>query len=112
MKTDRLLVVAASAALSLASCVVAENPAGSGSTSAGSVGTAPTSPEMGPPPDLRVRANGDIEVVFQHGCVAVFDRSGTLIMGGRDCDDVDLHRAREAVKAYLAEQDPSTYDDV
>jgi hypothetical protein len=61
-------------------------------------------PAMSPPPNLLTKANGDIEVVFEGGCVCLFDRYGNLKEGGRSCDDIDLHRAREAVKAHLAEQ--------
>ena len=48
--------------------------------------------------------NGDIQVISQSGCVCLFDQYGNLKEGGRSCDDLDLHRAREAVKAHLAEQ--------
>jgi hypothetical protein len=82
------------------SCVV-EVPENSMTPPAAGVSTRP---DMSPPPELRTKPNGDIEVVFQGGCVCIFDQYGNLKEGGRSCDDLDLHRAREAVKAHLAEQ--------
>ena len=64
----------------------------------------PTRPNTSSTPELRTRSNGDIEVIFKGGCVCLFDRYGNLKEGGRSCDDLDLHRARQAVKAHLAEQ--------
>ncbi|NWK55915.1 hypothetical protein HW115_09850 [Verrucomicrobiaceae bacterium N1E253] len=72
--------------------------------------TAPSSTEvstqanMSPAPELRTMPNGDIEIVFQGGCICTFDQNGNLKNGGRSCDDLDLHRARKAVKAHLAEK--------
>lgn len=113
MKTPAALALTLVACLGVStpSCVVVDESAG-GSTSAPSPGAASPSADQGPPPDLRRKPNGEIEVVFQNGCVVIFDQDGTLIMGGTACDDVDLHRARQAVRAYFAEQDPSTYNDV
>lgn len=87
-------------ALATTSCVVVDENGNVTNPSA----SAPSAPGQGAPPDLRTKPNGDIEVVFESGCVAIFDRYGNLKMGGRNCDDVDLHRAREAVRAHLAEQ--------
>jgi len=63
-----------------------------------------------PPPELRTKPNGDLEVVFESGCVAIFDLNGKLIMGGRACDDIDIARARAAVRAHLAEQNADFSD--
>jgi hypothetical protein len=93
-------------ALTLTSCVIDATtpPAATGNG-------AQSAPSQSPPPDLRTKPNGNIEVVFASGCVAIFDRYGNLIQGGRGCDDVDLHRAKEAVRAHLAEQH-SNFNDV
>jgi hypothetical protein len=93
------------AALLSCSCVIdATTPAG------GPAASSQTNPGSGPPPDLRTKPNGNIEVVFASGCVAIFDRNGNLIKGGRGCDDVDLHRAKQAVRAHLAEKRSNFYD--
>lgn len=99
MKTA-LPILALGLALATSSCVV-EVPENSMRPPAAGVSTRP---DMSPPPELRTKPNGDIEVVFQGGCVCIFDQYGNLKEGGRSCDDLDLHRAREAVKAHLAEQ--------
>ena len=86
--------------LATSSCVV-EVPENSMTPPSAAV---PTRSDMSPPPELRTKPNGDLEVVFQGGCVCIFDQYGNLKEGGRSCDDLDLHRARQAVKAHLAEQ--------
>ena len=99
MKTA-LPFLALGLALVTSSCVV-EVPESSTTPSSAAVSTRP---DMSPPPELRTKPNGDIEVVFEGGCVCLFDQYGKLKEGGRSCDDLDLHRARQAVKAHLAEQ--------
>ena len=56
-------------------------------------------------PTITPLHNGNIVVRFKKsGCSVLFDREGKLLEGGRHCDDVDLYRARKAVKAYIAER--------
>ena len=99
MKTA-LPILALGLALATSSCVVGvpEN-----SNTPPSAAT-PTRPDNSSSPELRTKPNGDIEVVFEGGCICLFDQYGKLKEGGRSCDDLDLHRARQAVKAHLAEQ--------
>ena len=57
-------------------------------------------------PTVTPLQNGKIVVRFKKsGCSVLFDHEGKLLEGGRHCDDVDLHRARKAAKAYIAERD-------
>ena len=100
MMKSAIPLLALGLSLATSSCVV-EVPEETKTAPAAGVATRP---DMSPPPELRTKANGDIEIVFQGGCVCLFDRFGNLKEGGRACDDLDLHRAREAVKAHLAEQ--------
>ena len=99
MKTA-LPILALGLALATSSCVV-EVPESSTTPSSAGVSARPGNSSS---PELRTKPNGDIEVVFQAGCVCLFDQYGNLKEGGRSCDDLDLHRARQAVKAHLAEQ--------
>jgi hypothetical protein len=87
-------------AFATSSCVV-EVPESSTTPSSAGVSARP---DNSSPPELRTKPNGDIEIVFQGGCLCLFDQYGNLKEGGRSCDDLDLHRARQAVKAHLAEQ--------
>ena len=100
-------ILALGLALATSSCVV-EVPESSTTPSSAGVSARP---DNSPPPELRTKPSGDIEVVFQGGCVCLFDQYGNLKEGGRSCDDLDLHRARQAVKAHLAEQS-SDFTDV
>jgi len=62
-------------------------------------------------PTLTVLKNGNILVRFEKkGCEVLFDANGQLLSGGRLCDDVDLHRARVAVKAHIAEREADFLD--
>lgn len=56
-------------------------------------------------PTLTPLENGNIVVRFKKtGCSVLFDHDGKLLEGGRLCDDVNIYRAREAVKAHIAER--------
>lgn len=77
MKTA-LPILALGLALATSSCVV-EVPENSMTPPAAGVSTRP---DMSPPPELRTKPNGDIEVVFQGGCVCIFDQYGNLKEGG------------------------------
>ena len=108
MKFMKLLSAPPLLALVLSSCVVATDGTSSTSTTPSAAAQEARNLEV---PDLRTKPNGDIEVVFpKKGCVVIFDRYGNLRMGGRGCDDVDLHRAKEAVRAHLAEQNADFRD--
>ena len=62
-------------------------------------------------PTLTPLENGNIVVRFKKtGCSVLFDRDGKLLEGGRNCDDVDLYRARKAVKAHIAEREADFLD--
>jgi hypothetical protein len=37
-------------------------------------------------------------------CFVQFDHQGTLLEGGRQCDDVQLHDAKQAVQKYLQQR--------
>lgn len=37
-------------------------------------------------------------------CFVQFDNNGNLLEGGRKCDDVQLHEAKQAVQNYLQER--------
>jgi hypothetical protein len=106
MKTPSVLL-APTIAVALTSCVVelpSPGPAPTGST-AGATADADI-------PSLNTLPNGDIQVIFPgQGRDVLFDRSGTLKAGGPGCDDVDLFRAKEAVRSHLAEQS-SSFNDV
>ncbi len=52
-------------------------------------------------------SSGNLEVVTGNSCFVEFSSSGTLIRGGQDCDDINLHDAKTAIKAYLQEQSGS-----
>ena len=45
-------------------------------------------------------------------CFVQFDQNGTLLEGGRMCDDIQLHEAKKAVQEYLQQQDslPRIYE--
>ncbi len=62
-------------------------------------------------PTLTPLDNGNIVVRFKKsGCSVLFDHDGKLLEGGQMCDDVDLHRARQAVKAHIAERESDFLD--
>ena len=85
-------------AISLSSCVV-EVPESNASNASPS-GTAAQSGN----PRITTNPNGTIRATFPGDSrYALFDRNGTLIEGGPNCDDEDLFRAKEAVRAYLGQ---------
>ncbi len=100
-----LPIISTIACFALSSCVI-EVPSDSGQSSYQT-----SASNQGAPPNLRTKPNGNIEVVFASGCNVLFDGNGKLIRGGQSCDDVDLHRAKQAVRAHLAEK-RSNFNDV
>lgn len=108
-----ILPIASILSLAAISCSV---PAETSSSTSAAATESPSNPsaaarEQGAPPVLRELAGGVIEVKFENGCVVLFDKNGELTSGGRLCDDVDLHRARQAAKAHIAEKN-ADYSDV
>ena len=83
-------------ALSLSSCVV-EVPASNASNASSSAAVSPSGN-----PRITTNPNGTIWATFPGDSrYALFDRNGTLIEGGPNCNDEDLFRAKEAVRSYL-----------
>lgn len=106
MKNTTILLVPLFA-ITLSSCIV-EVPS-SGTAQAGNTASATAKSDV---PELNTLPNGDIRVTFPgQGRNVLFDRNGTLKAGGPGCDDVDLFRAKEAVRSHLAEQ-RSNFNDV
>jgi len=64
----------------------------------------PSRPKADQPPEIRVRANGDMEVLMPSGGVLLYDRRGQLIQKGSTVSQADLERSNNAVRAYLKEQ--------
>jgi len=64
----------------------------------------PSRPKADQPPEIRVRANGDMEVLMPAGGVLLYNRRGQLIQKGSTVSQADLERANIAVRAYLKEQ--------
>jgi hypothetical protein len=84
-------------ALALSSCVVEVPSPGTGSAGANSAAT-PNSAS----PSIRTLPSGDIQAVYPgQGRDVLFDRNGNLKAGGYGCNDEDLFRAKQAVRAYL-----------
>jgi len=53
-------------------------------------------------PSISTNPNGTIRATFPGDSrYAVFDSNGNLIEGGPNCNDEDLFRATQAVRAYL-----------
>ncbi|MDX1680327.1 MAG: hypothetical protein R3242_06320 [Akkermansiaceae bacterium] len=57
-------------------------------------------------PTVTPLENGSIVVRFKKtGCSFLFSHNGELLEGGRLCTDLDLQRARLAVKDYIVQRD-------
>lgn len=96
MKPTRILLLP-TVALSLSSCVI-EVPESNRSPN---VSSAPAFSQSGNP-RIATNPNGTIRATFPGDSrYAVFDRNGNLIEGGPNCNDEDLFRAKQAVRAYL-----------
>jgi hypothetical protein len=84
-------------AAALSSCVV-EVPDANQKSGAASSASASQSGN----PRIETNPNGTIRATFPGDSrYAVFDRNGNLIEGGPNCNDEDLFRAKQAVRAYL-----------
>jgi hypothetical protein len=96
MKPSTLLLLPI-VALSLSSCVVAAPDSNSSRNASSSAAVSQSGN-----PRIETNPNGTIRATFPGDSrYAVFDRRGNLIEGGPNCDDEDLFRAKEAVRAYL-----------
>jgi hypothetical protein len=84
-------------AISLSSCVI-EVPESNSSPNASSSAAVSQSAN----PRLETNPNGTIRATYPGDSrYAVFDSNGNLIEGGPNCNDEDLFRAKQAVRAYL-----------
>lgn len=59
------------------------------------------------PPEVVVRDSGEIEVRMAGGCVALYNKRGSLITRGSSCSANDRSQANTAVVSYLHEQGAS-----
>lgn len=83
-------------AVSLSSCVV-EVPESNSSNATSSAAASQSGN-----PRITTNPNGTIRATFPGDSrYAVFNRNGKLIEGGPNCNDEDLHRAKQAVRSYL-----------
>jgi hypothetical protein len=95
MKPTKLLLLPL-VALSLSSCVV-EVPESNASNTSSSAAVSPSGN-----PRITTNPNGTIRATYPGDSrYAVFDSNGNLIEGGPNCNDEDLFRAKQAVRAYL-----------
>ena len=84
-------------AISLSSCVVEVPESNQGSGASSSAGVSPSGN-----PSISTNPNGTIRATYPGDSrYALFDGNGNLIEGGPNCNDEDLFRAKQAVRAYL-----------
>jgi hypothetical protein len=96
MKTSTILLLSV-VALALSSCAV-EAP----DSNSGQGASASSSGYQSGNPRIETNPNGTIRATFPGDSrYAVFDRNGSLIEGGPNCNDEDLFRAKQAVRAYI-----------
>lgn len=96
MKPNTILLLPV-VALALSSCVI-EVPESNRTPNASS---APAFSQSGNP-RIVTNPNGTIRATFPGDSrYAVFDGNGNLIEGGPNCNDENLFRAKQAVRAYL-----------
>lgn len=64
-------------------------------------------PQVNAQATINPLSNGNFEVKSGDYCVVLFDRSGNVIRGGENCDDVEMYEAKKGMKSYLREQSSS-----
>jgi hypothetical protein len=58
----------------------------------------------GPPPEIMVGRNGEAEAVFRNNCVVYYDRRGRRTEALPNCNDRQLDKADQSMRAYRREQ--------
>ena len=64
-------------------------------------------PETAPAPELKVRSNGEMEVMVAGGCSVLYNDIGLRQSVSSTCTDADVAAAKQTMNSYLAEQNAS-----
>lgn len=97
MDTAGKIAVGAAAALAIGAAVSAM------SNNNASEKPAQIRPETGPAPLVKVRSNGEMEVIVADSCTVLYNDIGLRKRYGSGCSSADLTKAKQAMNRYLAE---------
>lgn len=61
-------------------------------------------PAPAPAPEIKVRSNGEMEVLMTNGCTVLYNDIGLRKRYGNSCSQTQLNTAKQAMTNYLAKQ--------
>lgn len=61
-------------------------------------------PAPAPAPEIKVRSNGEMEVLMANGCTVLYNDIGLRKRYGNSCSQAQLSTAKQAMTNYLAQQ--------